>query len=195
MFSGGLLADAADSFLLVVDVQQRLTAAMDPSAVEALCRNINRLSQAASSLDIPVIKTEQYPQGLGATLEPINSCLPDSCTSLEKTSFSCCGADGFGGALIDSGWATTGKGLGCRDVVGIESHVCVLQTAIELLGQGLTVFVVADATLSRSPDNHANAMQRLDKAGIVVSNTESVLFEWLRDAAHPEFKTISKSLR
>ena len=186
MFSGGLLADAADSFLLVVDVQQRLTAAMDPSAVEALCRNINRLSQAASSLDIPVIKTEQYPQGLGATLEPINSCLPDS--SLEKTSFSCCGADGFGGALIDSG-------CGQAIVVGIESHVCVLQTAIELLGQGLTVFVVADATLSRSPDNHANAMQRLDKAGIVVSNTESVLFEWLRDAAHPEFKTISKSLR
>ena len=80
-------------------------------------------------------------------------------------------------------------------LTGMESHVCVLQTAMELKATGFDVFVVSDAVCSRHKHNHLNALQRMSQAGIIITNTESVMFEWLRDARHPQFKDISKLIR
>jgi nicotinamidase-related amidase len=107
---------------------------------------------------------------------------------LEKTAFSCCNAEGFDAAA-------------CADqrtqwiLCGMEAHVCVLQTALELRARGLEVFVVADAISSRTEANRDNALARLRQAGVIVSNTESVLFEWLRDASDPQFKVLSALIR
>ncbi|MEJ2436053.1 MAG: isochorismatase family protein [Pseudolabrys sp.] len=108
---------------------------------------------------------------------------------LEKTAFSCCAAEGFNTAL---------DGAPERHQIvltGMETHVCVLQTALELQAAGRQVFVVADAVCSRAKANHKNALRRLASAGVIVANTESMLFEWMRDAKHPQFKAISQLLK
>ncbi len=177
-----------DSALLIVDVQTRLAAAMSARAREDVLRNSGILIDAALQLGIPIIHTEQYPRGLGATEPALAERLDGHAQRLEKTAFSCCGADGFDAAA-------------CADqrtqwiVCGMEAHVCVLQTALELHARGVEVFVVADAVSSRTEVNRTNALERLRQAGIVVSNTESVLFEWLRDASHPQFKALSALIR
>jgi nicotinamidase-related amidase len=107
--------------------------------------------------------------------------LPADAKRMEKTSFSACGALPLARPQAI--------------LAGMEAHVCVLQTALELAAEGREVFVVADAICSRTEANRANALARLDKAGVVVTNTESVLFEWLRDASHEHFRTISKLIR
>ena len=177
-----------DSLLLSVDLQQRLLAAMPEASTEAMLTQSERLMQAASLLSISVFYTEQYPAGLGPTVDRIKQVLPDHANYFDKTQFSCCGAPDFRQQLRDSHK---------RQVVlmGVESHVCVLQTALELQDDGLEVFVAADATCSRNSDNWRNAISRLRQAGVIVTNTESVLFEWLRDASHEHFKTISALLK
>ena len=182
-----MLCQADQSVLLVIDIQQRLASAMPDKALQSVIKHTALLLSAAGQLNIPVIRTEQYPRGLGQTLEEIQQHIQTD-TCLEKTCFSCCGAEGFKPALHK----TERKQL---ILTGMESHVCVLQTAMELGAQGYEVFVVNDAVCSRDKHNHKNALQRLNQAGVVISNTESVLFEWLRDASHPQFKTISQSLR
>lgn len=182
------LCRAEDSALLIVDVQERLAGAMsaeDTARVEARC---TRLLQAADRLQLPVLLTEQYPKGLGPTREGIRQVLPQHSQAFEKTRFSCCGATDFITRL-----QTTGR----RQVViaGMETHVCVLQTALELHNLGFECFVVEDAVCSRDPANHANALARLRQAGVVASNSESVLFEWLRDAGHEHFKAFSQLVR
>lgn len=179
-------AEAAQ--LLVIDIQQRLQAAMKAKVAARVTRHTERLIRAAHLLDVPVHHTEQYPRGLGETLPELRALLPD--VGFEKTCFSCCGAEGFSAALDDP---RTGRGQ--IVLCGMESHVCVLQTALELQAQGFDVFVVEDACCSRDKHHHKNAMARLRAAGVVVSNHESVMFEWLRDAAHEHFKVISGLLR
>lgn len=191
------MASAADPFfslcrrdnsaLLVIDVQTRLAAAMPER--DRVLRNSGILIEAATQLDIPILQTEQYPRGLGPTEPALAERLQDKAQRLEKTSFSCCDAAGFDAAA-------------CADVrrtqwilCGMETHVCVLQTALDMRSRGLEVFVVEDATCSRSAANFSNALARLRQAGIVVSNTESVLFEWLRDANHPRFKALTSLIR
>lgn len=182
-----LLCQADQSVLLVIDIQQRLAGAMPDKVLQSVIRHTGLLLKAAGLLDIPVVSTEQYPKGLGDTLDDIQQHINND-TRIEKTCFSCCGATGFEPALSKI----------CRKqviLIGMESHVCVLQTAMELKAQAYDVFVVNDATCCRDKQNHKNALQRMRQAGIVISNTESVLFEWLRDAKHPHFKTISQLLR
>ena len=181
-----MLCHVKDSQLVVVDIQERLLAAMPDKPRKQLLKNTGHLIQAARLLDVPIHHTEQYPQGLGSTHDDIASKLTDVPT-LEKTCFSCCGANGFESRLGDAGKQIV--------LTGIESHVCVLQTALDLYAKGYQVFVVEDATCSRSKHHHRNALARLSQAGVVVTNSESVLFEWLRDARHEHFKTLSKLLR
>jgi nicotinamidase-related amidase len=182
------LSDAAQSLLLVIDIQERLAAAMAPETRDSVLKNTSLLLQGASLLQIPVVRTEQYPQGLGPTEKVLLDHSPEQSKSFEKTSFSCCGTQGF----CETGLDPERKQI---VIAGMETHVCVLQTAMELQQRGLQVFVAADAVCSRSDDNRGNALERMSKEGVIVSNTESVLFEWLRDAGHEQFRTISRMLR
>lgn len=176
------------SALLLVDVQTRLAAAMPAEERERVLRNGGVLIEAAKALDIPILHTEQYPRGLGGTEPELATALQGAARRLEKTAFSCCGATGFDAAACADGrtqWI----------LCGMEAHVCVLQTAFELHARGMAVFVVEDGVCSRSAANRDNALARLRQSGVVVSNTESVLFEWLRDANHPQFKALSGLIR
>lgn len=183
-----LLCDASQSQLLVIDIQERLVAAMPETARDEVLSRTERLLQSAVLLEIPTIVTEQYPQGLGRTEAAVTQFLPAENRLIEKTSFSCCNARGF---------CETGLLAGRDQVViaGMETHVCVLQTAFDLQRRGYRVFVVEDAVCSRSPDHKRNALARMRQAGIQISNSESVLFEWLRDSSHEQFRAISRLVR
>jgi len=177
-----------DSALLIVDVQTRLTGAMPAGTRATVLRNAGILIDAARALGIPILHTEQYPRGLGHTEQVLAERLAGTARRLEKTAFSCCGAEGFDAAACADGrtqWV----------LCGMEAHVCVLQTALELHARGLEVFVVEDGVCSRTESNRGNALARLRQAGVIVTNTESVLFEWLRDAADPQFKALSALIR
>ena len=178
------LCSPSESLLVVVDTQTKLAAAMPPIKRDEVLRNTAILLQAASLLGVPVLLTEQYPKGLGRTETALTQHLPQGSPVIEKTCFSCCGATDFMAAVQHSR----------RNQIiltGMEAHVCVLHTALDLHATGIQVFVVEDAVCSRRMRNKTNALARLRQAGIVVTNTESVLFEWLRDASHEHFKAIS----
>lgn len=180
-----LLSDRRHSCLLLIDLQARLLAAMPAAEREAVERNTGRLIEAARLLEIPVETTLQYPQGLGRFTEPLDARLLDGDGCTEKTRFSCCGAT----ELVDR---LTGSDV---IVCGSETHICVLQTTLELLEAGERVFVVEDAVCSRDPRLKANGIERMRAAGAIITNHESVLFEWVRDAADPQFKAISRLVR
>ena len=127
-----LLTNAADSVLLLVDIQERLTAAMLPEERERVLRGAGMLAEAAARLGVPRIVTEQYPKGLGPTEGCLRERLDDTALRFEKTTFSCCGADGLGGALDNTGRSQV-------VMAGMESHVCVLQTALDLMAAGKRV--------------------------------------------------------
>lgn len=182
-----MLAEAADSVLVIVDLQDRLAAAMDSVVFQALSMNAGILIKAARALGVPVLSTEQYPKGLGRTVPALSALLP-AAPPFEKTCFSCAADESFLGALRAAGKTQV-------VIAGIETHVCVLQSALQLRSTGCEVFVVEDACCSRNAANHVNAMHRLRAAGVIVTNTESVVFEWLRDARNAEFKAISALMR
>ena len=188
MTSTNLLCQADDGCLLVIDIQPRLTAAMPGKVLDLLIKNSTLLIRAAGILSVPVIATQQYPQGLGAVEPVISATLPADCRYFEKTAFSCAQTGDFMLELAR---------LKRKQVIltGIEAHVCVLQTAIDLKNAGYDVFVVIDAVSSRQRENYENALQRLQQAGIITCNTESVIFEWIRDARHEHFKTIAAMIK
>ncbi len=183
-----MLAQAADSVLVIIDLQERLAAAMNPAVLERVIRNVRILLEAAARLGIPALVTEQYPKGLGPTAAQVIEKRLHSTPRLEKTCFSCAGAPAFTAALEQTGRTQV-------ILAGMEAHVCVLQSALELRAVRENVFVVEDACCSRNQEHHTNAMHRLRAAGVLVTNTESVVFEWLRDAGHEHFKAISALLR
>ena len=177
-----------DSLLLIIDVQERLSSAMRKKPFKRLKTNAKKLIKSATELDVPIFHTEQYPKGLGATVKSLNKRLTAPQHYSEKTTFSCCGESSFQTAV-----QKTHK----RQIIicGMESHVCVLQTAMELQAQHYEVYVVEDAITARHKQCHRNAIERMRQQGIIITNTESVLFEWLRDAKHPSFKTVSGLLK
>ena len=183
------LCNARASQFLLVDVQERLCNAMPEDCLATALGNMGRLLDAARALEGPIIATEQYPRGLGATRPEVVEHLPEEVTPIEKTSFSCCSAAGFESRLA--------KREERPQVVlaGVETHICILQTAAGLQHWGYRVFVVADAVCSRSPAVRENALHRLRQGGIIVTSTEAVAFEWLGDASHPAFKTVSSMFR
>jgi nicotinamidase-related amidase len=168
---------AAQTTLLVVDVQERLLAAM-PDA-PGLVRDVGFLLDAANLLGVPAVATEQYPKGLGPTHPDLVRRLPADRPA--KVAFSCCGVPGLAAGL------TAGV-----VVAGMETHVCVLNTVLDLLDAGRTVFVPVDAVQSRSRIDHDTALRRMDRAGAVLTTAETTVFEWLGGSDHPQFKAASK---
>ncbi len=188
MATNETLCRASDSQLVIIDIQEKLGDAMPGKVLRRVIQHTCLLLDCARLLGIPTIATQQYPRGLGGLHADVASHLEGLSGPLEKTRFSCCGAAGFDQAIEAN----------ARDQIilaGMESHVCVLQTALELHAQGKQVFVVIDAICSRKLENYHNALQRMQQAGIIIASAESVIFEWLRDAAHPQFKAVSALLR
>ncbi len=182
------LLDTDNSLLLIIDMQDKLTDVMPEGNAQDMLENSAGLIDAAKLLNIPIIVTEQYPKGLGATVESISEKLNASTPHFEKTGFSCLAADNFQDTLEK----TARKQI---IIVGQETHVCILQTALELMQQGYQVHIVEDAVCSRKAENKFYALQRLQAQGATISNFESVLFEWLKNAQHEHFSTITGLLR
>jgi len=179
-------ADVTLSQFVIVDVQSRLATVMPTDAMQALVKNCSILVQAAGLLGVAVIVTEQYPKGLGHTVPELSAFMPDI-HPVEKTTFSCLAESRFKRQLT-------------RDhsqiiLAGMETHICIVQTALDLMASGKQVFVVEDAVVSRDPANKLNALARMRDAGCVITNTESVVFEWLGAAEGDVFKTVSKLIR
>ncbi|MBF0255429.1 MAG: isochorismatase family protein [Gammaproteobacteria bacterium] len=187
--SGLSLCRAETSQLLIVDVQERLVAAMADSCLQPLYANLQRLTEAARRLGIPLWVSEQYPQGLGPTQPQVSQMLPQEQAVFTKTCFSCCAETGFAGYLAAPEQRPQ------VILTGMETHICVLQTAAGLQALGYEVFVIADAVCSRREENKRNGLERMAQAGIHISNTESLVFEWLVNSQHPEFRALSRLFR
>jgi nicotinamidase-related amidase len=174
-----------DSVLIIIDVQERLANAM--LVKDSVISNCLHLIELAKMAAMPVIVTEQYPKGLGRTIEEIKKAVPDY-HPIEKVSFSCCGEQEFINKL---------SALNRKTIImtGMETHVCVLQTCIELLNEGFNVHLVKDAVCSRTQENWHTGVEFMRDAGAVISCTETVLFQLLRVAGTEEFKAISKRIK
>ncbi len=178
------LLDRRRATLLVVDVQEKINAVM---ADEGHLPRLAVLLEACDALGVPILATEQYPQGLGPTVGELSERLP--APPLVKLTFSCPRDPQVGQALESD--------PDRRQVVvtGIEAHVCILQTTLDLLAAGFEVHVPHDATNSRRPQDKEWALRRMAAAGAVITSTESVLFELLERCATDEFKAVSKMLK
>jgi nicotinamidase-related amidase len=174
---------ASDTGLLVIDVQQKLVGLIDGHA--RIVWNIRRLIDGAKLLGLPVLATEHYPQGLGATSAEL---LPLLDQVFDKTAFSCGGCAELCRKLETSGRR---KWL----IAGIEAHVCVQQTVLDLLAEGFRLYVAADAVGSRARLDYKIALRRLESAGATLTTVEAALFEWCQDSKAPQFKQISKLIQ
>jgi nicotinamidase-related amidase len=174
-----------DMLLVIVDIQTKLLNVI--FGREGLISACRKLIQAARLLKVPMVMTEQYPKGMGPTDPGILEVL-DDVGAVEKLSFSCCGVDDFNKRIA---------GLGKKQIVviGIEAHVCVLQTVHDLLHQGYFVYVPYDAVSSRKKDDYTNALDRLREAGAIIGSVESAVFELLEKAGTPVFKRVSKLIK
>ncbi len=171
--------------LLVVDVQERLWPAMRDG--QRLVERIVIMIKAGRLLKVPIFLTEQYPKGLGQTLQAIQEALGRT-DPLIKMTFSCCGVTQLPRALKE-------REIEQIIVVGIESHVCVLQTALDLVHRGFQVHVIRDAISSRFEQDERAALERMAREGVVISTVEMALFELLRTAEAAEFKEVSRLIR
>ena len=180
------LAKARLSQLVLVDIQTKLFGVMPPIELESTLKNGGILAQAATLLEVPTVLTEQYPKGLGHTAPALLAFLP-TIRPIEKIHFSCAGEAHFNSKLT--------KERSQIILAGMETHICILQTAMDLMANNKQVFVVEDAVISRNSANKANAIARMRDAGCIITNTESVVFEWLGRAEGDAFKTISRLIR
>lgn len=176
-----MLLDREKSVLVLVDVQEKLTPLVRES--EKLIKHAKWLLSLAEKLNIPLMATEQYPSGLGPTLLPLM--MPSLTTVIEKNSFSCCGEPTFQKTLQE---IKKPQVL----LIGIETHVCILQTALDLKTAGYDVFVAVDTVSSRHEIDHKTGLKRMRQAGVVPMTREMVFFEWLKKAATSEFKSLSQ---
>jgi hypothetical protein len=174
-----------DSIGLVIDIQERLLPHI--YEYEALLKRTNVLIQGLKILDIPLKITEQYPKGLGPTVDSISTLISDFSPN-EKMTFSCCDSSEFARELEKS----SRKNI---IICGIEAHVCVLQTCIDLLQTGYQPVVIADAISSRNNDDKKIAIHRMRQEGAIISTTESILFELVRISGTSEFKEISRLVK
>lgn len=173
------------SLAIMVDVQAKLFPYID--GAEALQLRLETLFKGLKILELPVLITEQYPKGLGETLPELRQLFPDA-ACYEKMSFSCFGAPEFNRELLQSGKNTV-------ILAGIESHVCVQQTALDLLSLGYRVVVVEDGVGSRKASDRETALARLRGAGVIPVSCESLLLELCQTAGTPRFKAISKLIK
>jgi len=165
------------SVLCVVDLQEKLLPAI-PTGSDVVTRTC-RLVDAARLFGVPVLATEQYPRGLGPTVEPLAGKLE---RPTAKMSFSCCGSAAFTRQLGEAAEAVV--------LCGLETHVCIAQTALDLLAEGFGVWVAVDAVASRCSLDHDIALRRLEAAGALLTTVEAIMFEWCRSADHAAFRTM-----
>jgi len=188
MSTSQLTLDRNTSQLLVVDIQERLFQTFNEKVQESLLKNNEILIAAAKQLELPLIVSEQYPKGLGPTVSKLVDAVGET-PHLEKVTFSCMGEPTMREAIE--------KHEGAKTVVmtGIETHVCVYQTALDLINAGYTVHVPEDAVGSRAKSNWQRGLALLERAGAVVTSTETVLFQLLGQAGTPDFKALSPLVR
>lgn len=172
------LMNHQDTVLVVVDMQEKLLPAVQNA--RRVQWNVRRLLDAATVFEIPVMATEQYPRGLGTTPAELRDRLGEV---VEKLTFSSMPAEAFRAEL---------HRIGPRNVVlaGIETHVCVQQTALDLIAEGYRVFLPADAVSSRYETDYAMALRRMETSGVTLATTESVMFEWCFEAGTEIFRKI-----
>jgi nicotinamidase-related amidase len=183
IFRSSELMSRGDTALVVIDAQVKLIPAVVGSA--RVVWNVRRLIDGARVLCLPIVASEQYPQGLGATVAELASRLPDRPS---KSTFSC---RELAGLFFELRQRRIVKLLLC----GIETHVCVQQTALDLMADGWRIYVPVDAVSSRSEIDHGTALRRMESSGAVLTTTEAALFEWCETAVAPEFKQISQLVR
>lgn len=173
-----------NSLLLIIDVQEKLVKMLNDTNVYRQAVNV---SKAAGILGLPVIISEQYPKGLGSTIEEIKQAVPEA-HYIEKTNFSVLNEPDFKEKL---------KSYNKKQIIliGIEAHICVLQTAADLLNAGYEVFVVQNACGSRCDENKQAALRRLIHSGCAIVTTEMVLFELLKGSKHPKFKEVQSIIK
>jgi len=177
-----------DTVLLIVDIQERLAPVIHDQA-QVVAKTVI-LAQAAAEMNLPVLLTEQYPRGLGATLPAIALVIAErlpAAQRFEKMAFSACTPE------VMAALAATGR----RKVIitGMETHVCVFQTTRQLLAEGYQVFLAADAVSSRTPENRQNALDMMAAMGAVISNTETLIFDLLKVSGTPLFKSVSRLIK
>lgn len=178
-----MLLQKNQSCLVLIDIQEKLTPLVNHAA--QLVSSVQWLLRLATELDVPLLVSEQYPQGLGKTVEPLRQWIPGQ-TEIEKIYFSC---------LRDATFAKHWQMLNKKQAVlaGIETHVCVLQTALDLNAAGIDVFVVVDAVSSRHELDHQCALERMQQEGIHLVTHEMVFFEWVEHAGTSAFKALSQA--
>lgn len=174
-----------DSLLLIIDVQEKLVNALQKDVV---VEKTSILAKAANTIEIPTIVTEQYPKGLGATVEGVKQNLSQDTKFFEKFDFS---------ALKEEGFKELLAGYGKKQIVicGIETHVCVHQTVADLLAEGYEVYVVKDACASRNKYEFTQGLEIMKQNGAKISCTEIVLFEWLESSKNPHFKEVQALIK
>ncbi|MDD3852105.1 MAG: isochorismatase family protein [Syntrophomonadaceae bacterium] len=175
--------NSEDTVLLVIDLQEKLMKAMDQS--ENVYRYTNLLLDTAKQLQIPVIVSEQYPRGLGSTVEQICEHLSEH-QLIEKTTFSC------GEPLLIK---IADLKRNTVIVTGSETHVCVFQTVTDLLDKGYNVHVVRNAVCSRFKDDYKSGLELMKEAGAIITNAETVVFDLLKQSGTPDFKAISPLIK
>ena len=178
--------DPEQAALLVVDLQEKFAPTIHN--FDSIVARAAIVVQAAALLKIPILVAEQYPQRLGATVAPIKAVLPPDIVPMDKTIFSSCGS----AALVEKL-----KHLGRKQVMlcGIETHVCVNQTAHDLLVQGYQVHVLIDCTSARLPADREAGLAKMQRSGAFPSTSEMAVFELMRDSKHEHFKAISKLIK
>uniref|UniRef100_UPI0040276912 isochorismatase family protein n=1 Tax=Candidatus Scatousia sp. TaxID=3085663 RepID=UPI0040276912 len=176
---------AENSLVMIIDIQERLVSALDKDIVVS---KAIKIASAAKSLGIPVLVTEQYPKGLGNTVPQLKEVLPANAEIVEKTSFN---------ALLEDGMAEKIASYGKKQIVlfGIETHICVHQTAAALLEAGYEVYIIKDACASRSKYEFKQGIDIMHQNGAKISCVEIALFEWLKGAKNPKFKEVQALIK
>ncbi|MBO8430444.1 isochorismatase family protein [Spirochaetes bacterium] len=176
---------AQNSLLMIIDIQERLVAALDKDIVVS---KAVKVASAAKALGIPVLVTEQYPKGLGNTVPQLKAVLPPDTEIVEKTSFN---------ALLEDGMPEKIAAYGKKQIVlfGIETHICVHQTAAALIEAGYEVYVIKDACASRNKYEFKQGIEIMQQNGAKISCVEIALFEWLKGAKNPKFKEIQALIK
>lgn len=177
--------NADNSLVLIIDIQERLVGALDKDIVVS---KAVKIASAAKVLRIPVMVTEQYPKGLGNTVPMLKEVLPADTLVVEKTSFN---------ALLEDGMAEKIASYGKKQIVifGIETHICVHQTAAALIEAGYDVYVIKDACASRNKYEFKQGIDIMQQNGAKISCVEIALFEWLKGAKNPKFKEIQALIK
>ena len=181
-----MIAQQEKSQIIIIDMQEKLSTAMPKEVINKIIKRCELLITVANELNIPQICTEQYPKGLGHTLSSMMPFLSEA-KFIEKNVFACTEEPIFLRYLI--------KTRPQIFLMGMEAHICVLQTALGLIKSGKDVFVIEDAIVSRNILNKQNALNRLREAGCFITNTESVVFEWLKTSENEVFKKVAPLIK